>query len=1456
MTLSVAFRHFVINAMRAALMWSAQQSFAATTMLQVNVAGDAASATGGTFTFATMSGDLRGCLNYINTQPPGNYNVVFNLLGAGNNVINPVAALPPINFPVTNVSLSTNVVVIDGSNSLAGTGQVQINGITNGVRAFYAYQGGVTLQNLTISGSHAGGFGAVSGGGGLSSGAGLFIDQANVIINNVSFLNNNVSGGNGGAVSATPSSGGGGGGFGGDGGATGTIAGGSIGGAGGGGGGYEGSNGGKGGNGIAGPIYGGHGGGGGAYGVGGAGANGNITAGGGGGGGGYGGTNAAGGAGGSHAAGANGVAGGDIIGATTVNLGGGGGGGGASTFSGGSGGVTSGAPCTGAVTAGGGGGGCSTCTPACSNASGTAAGRGGLGGGGGGAGTSSTTTNAAGGAGFTVSGGFTTLGGGGGGGVGTGGGGAGGYLGGGGGGGNAGGDASSAGGFGGGGGGAAFSGTLAAGNGGFGGGGGGAATSGTHASGNGGFGAGAGGLNTNASATAGTSGVGGGIPSTTAASSGGGGGAALGAAIFLNNNGGSLTIQTNSSTSGYTTSTSTSGSSAFPGNGGGTSGNGFIAALTGSSVQEIFALSGQTLTFNTANAADVVTIAAGIADDSLNSIPASSTYVAGSGSGASVNITGLGKVVLTGINTYGGASSTTTISGGTLNVSSDSNLGGSAVPLIFAGAGTLQAGATIPSSTRPLTIQAGVAATFDTNSFNLANTGTITMGSTGSSLTKIGVGTLSLGGNISLGSVTISGGTLSLLGSNTYAGPTTINANSTLQSGAGNTFSNASQHVINGNGVLNLNSSNQEIGSLSSASTNSATSLGSATLTTGNDNTATTYAGTIQGTGGLNLIGSGSMTLTGSSTYTGQTLISSGTLRVNGTIASPVTVSINGTLRGTGTINNSVTVNGQFFPGNSIGTISVGPLTLNAAGTTNIEFGPGTNNSSKIVVNGNASLGGTLNLIQDAGTYAGMQTYTFITATGSVTGTFNSITNIPSGFIGKVIYNPSSAELILTQPAAIGNTFCLSANQTAVLRYLIAYSSNPSLQPILVDLSLLSASQLTSALNSISPARNASSVAIASQVAFALSNIPKSRMTEGRIMSRISSKSKTKTVIAAALADQETLLKNRDHLIVYSTPPEYASEENIKSSNEPEKMRQPAGQARAIGAEQDHFTVWESGFGDFISQKGQHQNPGLNSTAAGAMIGFDYYGTKNGVITASAGYVHTDIDEKNHMGNGKANGGIVSMYGTGYLWDGYVECGVLGGYNRYKMRRNVMIPSATPFHQTATSSFNNWQVMPHLGGGYDWFFDWGVLEQFAYFDWVVNFQTGYVESGAAPLNMSIRQNTSSMLRSQMGLNAYETLDFSFGTCILQESLSYVNEAPFNTNVNSSIVLVQPATIPAGAPSSFSVTSYNRVLNLASVGVNLFYKHKRNGLFFSLAFEGDYGPDYISNDIQGVLGLFF
>jgi fibronectin-binding autotransporter adhesin len=245
-----------------------------------------------------------------------------------------------------------------------------------------------------------------------------------------------------------------------------------------------------------------------------------------------------------------------------------------------------------------------------------------------------------------------------------------------------------------------------------------------------------------------------------------------------------------------------------------------------------------------------------------------------SGTG-SLSQLGAGTLILTGANTYGGA---TTIAAGTL---------------ALAGAGSIASSSGVADN-----------GTFDISGTTsgasiatLSGSGGVTLGSktltlTNQSSTFAGV----IGG---AGGLTLTGaGTETLTGTNTYTGGTTIGAG-TLQIGNGGTTGSIAGNVAD-NGALTFDRS---------------------------DNVS--YGGVVSGTGSLTQLGAGTLTLTGVNTYTGNTAIGSGsTLQIGGA----------GSL-GSGSYAGNITDNGTFEYSSSAaqtlsGVISgAGALAQNGTGT-------------------------------------------------------------------------------------------------------------------------------------------------------------------------------------------------------------------------------------------------------------------------------------------------------------------------------------------------------------------------------------------------------------------------------------------------------------------------------------------------------------------------------------------
>ncbi|MDP1580415.1 MAG: autotransporter-associated beta strand repeat-containing protein [Candidatus Didemnitutus sp.] len=201
---------------------------------------------------------------------------------------------------------------------------------------------------------------------------------------------------------------------------------------------------------------------------------------------------------------------------------------------------------------------------------------------------------------------------------------------------------------------------------------------------------------------------------------------------------------------------------------------------------------------------------------------------------------------------------------------------------------------------------------------------------------------------------------LTLNGANNFTGGTIINAGTLTGDVAGGDL-----QVVT-DATYSLGNADRAVAALSGAGN---VSLGSQTLTVGSAANST-FSGAIAGSGALNKVGGGVLTLSGTNTYTGATTVSAGMLIINGSTASgsAVTVASGGTLSGSGTVGGATTVQsgGILAPGNSPGlmTFSDG-LTLDNGSITNFEINGTTRGTTYDAINltsGLMTYGGTFNL--------------------------------------------------------------------------------------------------------------------------------------------------------------------------------------------------------------------------------------------------------------------------------------------------------------------------------------------------------------------------------------------------------------------------------------------------------------------------------------------------------------
>lgn len=206
----------------------------------------------------------------------------------------------------------------------------------------------------------------------------------------------------------------------------------------------------------------------------------------------------------------------------------------------------------------------------------------------------------------------------------------------------------------------------------------------------------------------------------------------------------------------------------------------------------------------------------------------------------------------------------------------------------------------------------------------------------------------------------------------------------------------------------------------------------------------TTFSGGITGTAGITKTGAGTLIISAPGTYTGNTTFNAGTLLVTNTTGSAtgtgnVTVNGSGTLLGgTGIITGSVTL-GNTTPGavinpgpvgtngtaGSVGTLTIGALTLTGANTLHIDAsGTSTGNWDQLVANG-VTLGTTSALqlsIASGLTFTFGSQYILIdnNSLSAISGTFSGITEGGT-------YTFDGYQFVASYLGGTGNDFVLTA---------------------------------------------------------------------------------------------------------------------------------------------------------------------------------------------------------------------------------------------------------------------------------------------------------------------------------------------------------------------------------------------------------------------------------------------
>ena len=672
--------------------------------------------------------------------------------------------------------------------------------------------------------------------------------------------------------------------------------------------------------------------------------------------------------------------------------------------------------------------------------------------------------------------------------------------------------------------------------------------------------------------------------------------------------------------------------------------------------------------------------------------------------------TDLGTLVLGGANTYSGG---TAINGGTLQVSSDGNLGAASGGLSFGG-GTLQTTASFTSG-RSVTLNGnGTFATDAATTLTLAGA----IAGTGA-LTKAGTGTLILtGSNSYSGGTTVSGGTLQ---------GTTASLQGNIANNASVVFSQASNGTYAGNmsgtgsltfsggGQYTLTGSNSYTGGtslLAGALIGNSASLQGNILNNGavtfSQTGSGTYAGNMSGSGSMTLQGGGALTMTGNSTYTGATTVNASTLVVNGSLASSVAVTNGGILSGNGSTGGFVSNGGIIAPGNSIGTLNINGNFTQNGGTYVVEVNAQGQND-RVNVSGTATINGaTVQVAAMPGNYATSTTYIILNATGGVSGTYSGVSSNYAFLTPSLTYNTNNVFLTVALQGSTpfsgfgGNT----ANQRAVGSALDQSYANAAgdFATVIGALANLSTTQASPTLNTIS---------------------------------------------GQPYADFGTFNVANNALFMNALGRQMAMARGGAGSGQRQALAEACDIAACDGA--SPFSVWGSVLGGLGSVQGDGNSSTFTYNVGGTAAGIDYRVSPSFLVGIGAGFTSGTQWVDSFQGKGWSNSVSVAAYASFTESAFYLDALAGYAYSNNQLQRQISVPGLQP--RTANGSTGANQFLGQAEAGYRlglYAPAMATVTPFARFQTSSINQAAFSEWGANSLSLTVQQQTTTSLRTVLG----------------------------------------------------------------------------------------------------------
>jgi autotransporter-associated beta strand protein len=781
--------------------------------------------------------------------------------------------------------------------------------------------------------------------------------------------------------------------------------------------------------------------------------------------------------------------------------------------------------------------------------------------------------------------------------------------------------------------------------------------------------------------------------------------------------------------------------------------------------------------------------------------------ISGASSTPGVVIIGPQVVAFSGVNTYQGG---TTITGGTLAVSADNNLGNAAGSVTISQGILLYTGDITTTRTLSLTGGAGIGVdSGHTVAVNSAVTGT-------GSLTKSGAGTLVLGT------------------ANSYSGGTNVSAGIlSISSDTGLGDSSGSLNFVNGTLLTTSNVTSARSGSLS----------GTAVIDT-NGNTDT-FSGNFNGNGSLTLQGSGTVSLTGTNSYAGTTTIATGTKVIGSTASLPGNVTLN-------TSTSRVTFN-QSFDGTSTGSFSSG---VGGAGTV-VKSGSGivtfsgtstgfsgtvSVNEGTLIVNGSLQNASSVNILSGA-TLGGAGTVGPVTNSGTLD-PGSSTSSVGTLTINGALSLSPSSNLNMNVLPLSGDL--IAASGAAALDGTLTVSPLSGFYAPSTCYTLLTAASFSGDFSSIvssnsnftisSHTKGATSYSVCIQSTRPFYNFPYTTKNNEAVGNNINALSLAGTLSADLLSVINTFagksFSSINDALSQMGPSQYSALTELQSEVDAQMISLFHRMPYLKCACYNRNRFWIEPFGNTLTLKSHGEQIGSQSNTGGVAFGLDREIFTNFILGFGGAWDYSFLSWHDHRGHGDLNGYYGALYADYRISDFYLGAALLGGADFYDTSRHLNF-FTTDRH--AKAHFHAVDIVAQLNTAYFFGSPVAYFYPYANFDFLYHETASFREHGADGLDLNIKKRTDSTLRTEMGLGLQlEDTNYNETMCISPLfSVGWVNMCPIQRQKYSAYFI-------GSGPVSFANYGWDETWNLISADFGLGFTY--HCFTLNLRYRAEVSPD--------------